>query len=110
LAEIRVETKRLADLKAEAGKLEKELVYARYLGSLIGEDGGQGKAILYETTAMGILVETRDSAQEVKIVPKSSPLLTFKATLEGRCFADILATNCLAPSGTGRHSQIQTLA
>ncbi|MFQ5924757.1 MAG: hypothetical protein ACE5IE_02010 [Dehalococcoidia bacterium] len=31
LAEIRVETKRLADLKAEAGKLEKELMYARYL-------------------------------------------------------------------------------
>ncbi len=30
LAEIRVETKRLADLKAEAGKLEKELRYARY--------------------------------------------------------------------------------
>jgi len=31
LAEIRAETKRLADLKAEAGKLEKELMYARYL-------------------------------------------------------------------------------
>jgi chromosome segregation ATPase len=31
LAEIRVETKRLADLKAEAGKLEKELMYARYI-------------------------------------------------------------------------------
>ena len=31
LAEIRVETKRLADLKSEAGKLEKELRYARYL-------------------------------------------------------------------------------
>ena len=30
LAEIRVETKRLADLKSEAGKLEKELRYARY--------------------------------------------------------------------------------
>ena len=30
LAEIRVETKRLSDLKAEAGKLEKELRYARY--------------------------------------------------------------------------------
>jgi len=30
LAEIRVETKRLGDLKAEAGKLEKELMYARY--------------------------------------------------------------------------------
>jgi hypothetical protein len=31
LAEIRTETKKLADLKAEAGKLEKELMYARYL-------------------------------------------------------------------------------
>jgi chromosome segregation ATPase len=31
LVEIRGETKRLADLKAEAGKLEKELMYARYL-------------------------------------------------------------------------------
>ena len=31
LAEMRAETKRLADLKAEAGKLEKELMYARYL-------------------------------------------------------------------------------
>ena len=31
LAEMRVETKKLADLKAEAGKLEKELMYARYL-------------------------------------------------------------------------------
>ena len=31
LAEMGVETKRLADLKAEAGKLEKELMYARYL-------------------------------------------------------------------------------
>lgn len=31
LAELRVETKRLTDLKAEAGKLEKELRYARYL-------------------------------------------------------------------------------
>jgi len=81
LAEIRVETKRLADLKAEAGKLEKELMYARYLGSLIGEDGEQGKAIPYETTVMGILVTTRDSAQEVKILPKSSPLLTFKSPL-----------------------------
>jgi len=30
LAEIRVETKRLADLKSEAGKLEKELRYARF--------------------------------------------------------------------------------
>ena len=30
LAEIRVEAKRLSDLKAEAGKLEKELRYARY--------------------------------------------------------------------------------
>ena len=30
LAEIRAETKRLADLKAEAGKLEKELRYARF--------------------------------------------------------------------------------
>jgi len=33
LAEMRVETKRLADLKAEASKLEKELMYARYLTS-----------------------------------------------------------------------------
>jgi len=31
LVEMRVETKRLADLKAEASKLEKELMYARYL-------------------------------------------------------------------------------
>ena len=31
LDELRTETKRLADLKAEAGKLEKELMYARYL-------------------------------------------------------------------------------
>ncbi len=31
LAEIKDETRRLADLKAEAGKLEKELMYARYL-------------------------------------------------------------------------------
>ncbi|MBA7701670.1 hypothetical protein ES703_110414 [subsurface metagenome] len=31
LAEIRVETERLSNLKAEAGKLEKELMYARYL-------------------------------------------------------------------------------
>ena len=30
LAEMRAETKRLTDLKAEAGKLEKELMYARY--------------------------------------------------------------------------------
>lgn len=30
LAEIRVETKRLADLKAESGRFEKELMYARY--------------------------------------------------------------------------------
>jgi chromosome segregation ATPase len=31
LIEIRKETKRLTDLKAEAGKMEKELMYARYL-------------------------------------------------------------------------------
>ena len=31
LDELRTETKRMADLKAEAGKLEKELMYARYL-------------------------------------------------------------------------------
>ena len=31
LDELRTETKRLGDLKAEAGKLEKELMYARYL-------------------------------------------------------------------------------
>ncbi len=31
LAETRVETKKLADLKAEVGRLEKELMYARYI-------------------------------------------------------------------------------
>ena len=33
LAEMRVETKRLSDLKAEAGKLEEELIFAQYLAT-----------------------------------------------------------------------------
>jgi len=44
------------------------------IGSLIGEDGEQDNATLPETTVMGVPVTTTDSPQEVKTLPKNSPL------------------------------------